>query len=166
MGRHLTQGPLKSLSFPAAFQADDEGSIPFTRSNNINGLIRFWKQRRAGSRKKVHNGVHRRRRPGRGLGSRCLGPPANELNPTGLDSRMPFLRAAQAKCPPHRRSAERKPASWGWATRGHSRAASRIRKAPWGCQRGLPKPTYAGANSPGREAVNAYTAAILGGGSS
>ena len=38
LGRHLTQAPLKSLSFPAAFQADDEGSIPFTRSNLFNGL--------------------------------------------------------------------------------------------------------------------------------
>jgi hypothetical protein len=38
LGRHLTQGPLKSLSFPAAFQAEDEGSIPFTRSNLFNEL--------------------------------------------------------------------------------------------------------------------------------
>jgi len=30
---------LKSLSFPAAFQAEDEGSIPFTRSNLFNDLV-------------------------------------------------------------------------------------------------------------------------------
>src|ERR1039458_7568541 len=51
-------------------------------------------------------------------------------NPTGFDSRMPFLRAAQAKCPPRRPSAERKPASWGLGNKGHSRAASRIWRAP------------------------------------
>jgi hypothetical protein len=38
LGGYLTQGSLKSLSFPAAFQADDEGSIPFTRSNVFNDL--------------------------------------------------------------------------------------------------------------------------------
>ena len=38
MGRHLTQGPLKSLSLPTTFQAEDEGSIPFTRSNLFNDL--------------------------------------------------------------------------------------------------------------------------------
>jgi hypothetical protein len=30
--------PLISLAFSEAFQADDEGSIPFTRSNDFNGL--------------------------------------------------------------------------------------------------------------------------------
>jgi hypothetical protein len=29
---------LNSLSFPTTFQADDEGSIPFTRSNLFNDL--------------------------------------------------------------------------------------------------------------------------------
>jgi hypothetical protein len=38
LGSHLTQGPLKSLSYPAAFQADDEGLIPFARSNLFNDL--------------------------------------------------------------------------------------------------------------------------------
>ena len=38
LGRHLTQGPLKSLSLLTTFQGDDEGSIPFTRSNLFNGL--------------------------------------------------------------------------------------------------------------------------------
>jgi hypothetical protein len=38
LGRHLTQGSLKSLSLPTTFQADDEGSIPFTRSNHFNEL--------------------------------------------------------------------------------------------------------------------------------
>src|ERR1039457_6910104 len=38
LGCHLTQGSLKSLSLPTTFQADDEGSIPFTRSNLFNGL--------------------------------------------------------------------------------------------------------------------------------
>ncbi len=38
LGGYLTQGSLKSLSFPAAFQAEDEGLIPFTRSNLFNGL--------------------------------------------------------------------------------------------------------------------------------
>jgi hypothetical protein len=33
LGRHLTQGSLKSLSLPTIFQAEDEGSIPLTRSN-------------------------------------------------------------------------------------------------------------------------------------
>src|SRR5664280_2900058 len=33
LGCHLTQGSLKSLSLPTTFQADDDGSIPFTRSN-------------------------------------------------------------------------------------------------------------------------------------
>jgi hypothetical protein len=33
MVHDLTQGALKSLVLPAIFQADDEGSIPFTRSN-------------------------------------------------------------------------------------------------------------------------------------
>ena len=32
LGCHLTQGSLKSLSLSTTFQADDEGSIPFTRS--------------------------------------------------------------------------------------------------------------------------------------
>jgi len=34
----LTQGSLKSLSLLTTFQADDEGSIPFTRSNLFNEL--------------------------------------------------------------------------------------------------------------------------------
>jgi len=38
LGGYLTQGSLKSLSFPAAFQPEDEGSIPFTRSNVFNDL--------------------------------------------------------------------------------------------------------------------------------
>jgi hypothetical protein len=38
LGRHLTQGSLKSLSLPTTFQAEDEGSIPFTRSNLFNDL--------------------------------------------------------------------------------------------------------------------------------
>jgi hypothetical protein len=33
LGRHLKQGALKYLSLPTIFQADDEGSIPFTRSS-------------------------------------------------------------------------------------------------------------------------------------
>jgi hypothetical protein len=33
LGCHLTQGSLKSLSLRTTFQADDEGSIPFTRSS-------------------------------------------------------------------------------------------------------------------------------------
>jgi|NGEPerStandDraft_6_1074524.scaffolds.fasta_scaffold206331_2 hypothetical protein len=40
LGCHLTQGSLKSLSLSTTFQADDEGSIPFTRSNVFNGLGR------------------------------------------------------------------------------------------------------------------------------
>ena len=36
LGCHLTQGSLKSLSLPTIFQAEDEGSIPFTRSNLFN----------------------------------------------------------------------------------------------------------------------------------
>jgi len=32
------QGSLKSLSLPTTFQAEDEGSIPFTRSNLFNDL--------------------------------------------------------------------------------------------------------------------------------
>src|ERR1019366_1531372 len=36
LGRDLTQGSLKSLSLPTIFQAEDEGSIPFTRSNLFN----------------------------------------------------------------------------------------------------------------------------------
>src|ERR1035441_9625030 len=40
LGCHLTQGSLKSFSLPTTFQADDEGSIPFTRSNVFNGLGR------------------------------------------------------------------------------------------------------------------------------
>ena len=39
LGCHLTQGSLKSLSLPTIFQADDEGSIPFTRSNYFNYLV-------------------------------------------------------------------------------------------------------------------------------
>jgi hypothetical protein len=51
LGRHLTQGPLKSLSFPAAFQADDEGSIPFTRSSNhcylfTMSYLKAWRQKK------------------------------------------------------------------------------------------------------------------------
>jgi hypothetical protein len=38
LGRDLTQGSLKSLSLPTIFQAEDEGSIPFTRSNIFNDL--------------------------------------------------------------------------------------------------------------------------------
>jgi hypothetical protein len=38
LGRDLTQGSLKSLSLPTIFQAEDEGSIPFTRSNLFNEL--------------------------------------------------------------------------------------------------------------------------------
>jgi hypothetical protein len=38
LGCHLTQGSLKSLSLRTTFQADDEGSIPFTRSNVFNDL--------------------------------------------------------------------------------------------------------------------------------
>jgi hypothetical protein len=38
MVHDLTQGALKSLVLPAIFQADDEGSIPFTRSNVFNHL--------------------------------------------------------------------------------------------------------------------------------
>jgi hypothetical protein len=38
LDRHLTQGSLKSLSLLTTFQADDEGSIPFTRSNLFNDL--------------------------------------------------------------------------------------------------------------------------------
>jgi hypothetical protein len=39
LGRDLTQGSLKSLSLPTIFQAEDEGSIPFTRSNLFNDLV-------------------------------------------------------------------------------------------------------------------------------
>jgi hypothetical protein len=38
LGRHLTQGSLKSLSLRTTFQAEDEGLIPFTRSNLFNEL--------------------------------------------------------------------------------------------------------------------------------
>jgi hypothetical protein len=42
LGRFLAlkkyQLALKGLAFPIAFQADDEGSIPFTRSNLFNEL--------------------------------------------------------------------------------------------------------------------------------
>ena len=41
MGCHLTQGSLKSLSLPTTFQADDEGSIPFTRSSLFGHLEHF-----------------------------------------------------------------------------------------------------------------------------
>ena len=44
LGRFLAlkkyQLALEYLAFPIAFQADDEGSIPFTRSNVFNGLGR------------------------------------------------------------------------------------------------------------------------------
>jgi hypothetical protein len=36
--RYLIQWSLKSLSLPTTFQAEDEGSIPFTRSNLFNDL--------------------------------------------------------------------------------------------------------------------------------
>jgi hypothetical protein len=35
------QDPLISLGLPTAFQADDEGSIPFTRSNVFKALVSF-----------------------------------------------------------------------------------------------------------------------------
>jgi hypothetical protein len=38
LGRHLTHDSLKSLSLLTTFQAEDEGSIPFTRSNLFNEL--------------------------------------------------------------------------------------------------------------------------------
>src|ERR1019366_9310690 len=39
LGCHLTQGSLKSLSLRTTFQAEDEGSILFARSNLFNGLV-------------------------------------------------------------------------------------------------------------------------------
>jgi hypothetical protein len=39
LGGYLTQGSLKSLSLLTTFQAEDEGSIPFTRSNLFNDLV-------------------------------------------------------------------------------------------------------------------------------
>jgi hypothetical protein len=45
LGRFLAlkkyQLALNYLTFPIAFQADDEGSIPFTRSNVFNRLVHF-----------------------------------------------------------------------------------------------------------------------------
>ena len=38
LGCHLTQGSLKSLGLPTTFQAEDEGSIPFTSSNFFSDL--------------------------------------------------------------------------------------------------------------------------------
>jgi hypothetical protein len=37
----MYQLALKSLVYPIAFQADDEGSIPFTRSNLFNYLAGY-----------------------------------------------------------------------------------------------------------------------------
>ena len=45
----LTQAPLKSLAYQSAFQADDEGSIPFTRSNALNHLESYHLRNCAGS---------------------------------------------------------------------------------------------------------------------
>jgi hypothetical protein len=39
LGCHLTQASLESFNFPTAFQAENESSIPFTRSNLFNDLV-------------------------------------------------------------------------------------------------------------------------------
>ena len=43
LGVNLTHRPLESLKNVAAFQADDEGSIPFTRSNLFNDFAGYSK---------------------------------------------------------------------------------------------------------------------------
>jgi hypothetical protein len=44
-GGDLSENPLKNLVKPSDFQAEYEGSIPFTRSNVFNGLYVIFKMR-------------------------------------------------------------------------------------------------------------------------